>query len=380
VVTWSPIAGAVVLLMLGVPEAGTAEAGQDARERIRQSVETHCGRADAAARLAMAERIHVMLGTMPSDAHLQERSLTWIDGILRVATVLLPKDSDYRDLRGRHPELPELVLPDAFHVRAYALAERHLELSLPAATAFQSRPPATRESIATQIKALVAGAERAFLARAAGPTAEGLLRESLQRMLKDEFLAGTDHPFMGFLKPLDAAAFAGVQRSIEKAADAMPFLDLGGGGDPSRLREGAAVCRDPRRAGAVVKDALQSMYEITRAFHPAQFAVFDERKALVSEANAHWQKAQEEFGAPYFAIWHAAISSEATTKPPPEPTSGATGTSAASASNAPQRPPPAKRDYGPTSGGAPLMTGLGVLLLAGLLFAAWRWARTVETR
>jgi hypothetical protein len=125
----------------------------------------------------MTERLHRLLGAVPADPTLRERCLHRIVRRVEIASHLLPRDEDYRELRTRHPGLPELTVPDSFHVRAYELAERKLAVSLRNAAAFPLRTPHVRTQIAAQIDELFAGARRALLAKAVGPAAERAVNE-----------------------------------------------------------------------------------------------------------------------------------------------------------------------------------------------------------
>src|SRR5688572_30007731 len=138
---------------------------QEAEQAISRAVEAHFDRYDAQKRGEVAVEFLALWRTLP-EGDLRERGLMRIVRNIEAATQNLPRDQEFRDLRKRHPDLPELAVPDRFHTRAYDIAGRQLKVLVPNAAAFPSRTPEAREEIADQINEVFDRAVDAFVAKA----------------------------------------------------------------------------------------------------------------------------------------------------------------------------------------------------------------------
>ena len=95
----------VAVLCCQAPEApGPYDAA--ARERIEKSVQNGFSRYPAEKRAEVAEHLHKLWKFLPEDPSIRKQGLQRIAGHVDIATHLFPRDQDYRDLRARHPELP----------------------------------------------------------------------------------------------------------------------------------------------------------------------------------------------------------------------------------------------------------------------------------
>jgi len=267
----------LLFALLGTPQDAS---GADAS--ISKVVERHFSRWEAPRRAEVAAELQALWRTLP-EGDLRERGLMRIVRTVETATYLFPRDQEFKNMKMRHPELPELAVPDAFHMRAYELAARQLKVLVGNAAAYPSRTPETREEIADQIQQLFDRAVEAFVARAADGEAEKLILEILEKR-RGEFIKAMDDPFSGYQKALEPKQLKELTDRIVRTAGEMPKFEFDGSKAPKDKRG------RPVRDAKPFLDAVLVVHDVARAYNPARFAIYHEVDSLNAEVHADWKE------------------------------------------------------------------------------------------